>query len=73
MRMTKMLLLLAAGLAAGVTAAPAQDKFPSKPIKVEVPFGAGSATDIVIRIVGDETQAEGRAWLGMVAPEGTTG
>jgi tripartite-type tricarboxylate transporter receptor subunit TctC len=32
----------------------AQDKFPSKPIKVVVPFGAGSATDIVIRIVGEQ-------------------
>jgi tripartite-type tricarboxylate transporter receptor subunit TctC len=41
-----------------VTAASAQDKFPSKPIKVEVPFGAGSATDIVIRIVGDEMRHE---------------
>ncbi len=36
----------------------AQDKFPSKPIKVEVPFGAGSATDIVIRIVGDQMRQE---------------
>ena len=36
----------------------AQDKYPSKPIKVEVPFGAGSATDIVIRIVGDQLRHE---------------
>src|SRR5215207_8575400 len=36
----------------------AQDKFPSKPIKVEVPFGAGSATDIVIRIVGEQMRQE---------------
>ena len=36
----------------------AQDKFPSKPIKVEVPFGAGSATDIVIRIVGEQMRHE---------------
>ena len=33
--------------------AQAQDKFPSKPIKVVVPFGPGSATDIVMRIVGE--------------------
>lgn len=58
MKISKVLLLLAAGLAFGVTAASAQDKFPSKPIKVEVPFGAGSATDIVIRIVGDEMRHE---------------
>jgi tripartite-type tricarboxylate transporter receptor subunit TctC len=31
----------------------AQDKYPSKPIKVVVPFGPGSATDIVMRIVGE--------------------
>jgi tripartite-type tricarboxylate transporter receptor subunit TctC len=32
----------------------AQDKYPSHPIRVMVPFGAGSATDITIRIVGEQ-------------------
>jgi tripartite-type tricarboxylate transporter receptor subunit TctC len=32
----------------------AQDKYPGKPIKVVVPFGQGSATDIVMRIVGEQ-------------------
>jgi tripartite-type tricarboxylate transporter receptor subunit TctC len=31
----------------------AQDKYPSKPIKAVVPFGPGSATDIVMRVVGE--------------------
>jgi tripartite-type tricarboxylate transporter receptor subunit TctC len=48
--------LLSIAALAGV--AQAQDKYPSKPIKVEVPFGAGSATDIVIRIVGDQMRHE---------------
>jgi tripartite-type tricarboxylate transporter receptor subunit TctC len=39
--------------AAGGMEAAAQDKYPSKPIKVVVPFGPGSATDIVMRIVGE--------------------
>src|SRR5436853_7225994 len=56
--MSRVLLLVAAGLVLGPTAALAQEKFPSKPVKVEVPFGAGSATDIVIRIVGDQLRHE---------------
>jgi tripartite-type tricarboxylate transporter receptor subunit TctC len=40
-------------LALGGTHAQAQDKYPAKPIKVVVPFGPGSATDIVMRIVGE--------------------
>src|ERR1700745_4118623 len=41
-------------LALGGAHAQAQDKYPSKPIKVVVPFGPGSATDIVMRIVGEQ-------------------
>jgi tripartite-type tricarboxylate transporter receptor subunit TctC len=56
--MKRQFIFLAAGLvaaaSAAITPAGAQDKFPSKPIKIVVPFGPGSATDIVIRIVGDQ-------------------
>jgi tripartite-type tricarboxylate transporter receptor subunit TctC len=52
------LALLAVAAVATAAAAQAQDKYPSKPVKVEVPFGAGSATDIVIRIVGDQLRHE---------------
>src|SRR6476620_4639648 len=40
-------------LAVTAFGAQAQDRFPSKPVKVVVPFGPGSATDIVMRIVGE--------------------
>ena len=49
-RSTTLLLLV---LALGGADATAQDKYPAKPVKVVVPFGPGSATDIVMRIVGE--------------------
>jgi tripartite-type tricarboxylate transporter receptor subunit TctC len=54
MKRPGVLLLSAFVFAFGATSAPAQDKYPSKPIKVVVPFGPGSATDIVMRIVGEQ-------------------
>ena len=41
------------GLLAG-NAARAQDKFPSKPIRILLPYGAGSATDIITRIMCEQ-------------------
>src|SRR5215813_3592934 len=35
-------------------AAQAQDKFPSKPVRILVPYAPGGATDIVARIVGEQ-------------------
>lgn len=47
---------LAASLAAAVSGAVAQGKYPDHPVKVIVPYAPGGATDIVARIVGDEFQ-----------------
>lgn len=55
--MKRLLMLAAAVLLASATqAAMAQDKYPSRTIKVVVPYAPGGATDIVARIVTDEMQ-----------------
>jgi tripartite-type tricarboxylate transporter receptor subunit TctC len=41
-----------AGLSAGPRAAVAAEAWPNRPITIIVPFGAGSGTDIVTRIIG---------------------
>ena len=45
--------LLAAMAAAWVSPAAAQD-FPSKPIRIIAPFGPGTATDTVARVIANE-------------------
>jgi len=52
MRLASILLSLFCLAFAGPAAA--QDKFPSKPVKVVLPYGAGSATDIITRIVAEQ-------------------
>jgi tripartite-type tricarboxylate transporter receptor subunit TctC len=51
MKRLAMVLVSAVALTA---VAQAQDKYPNRQMHVMVPFGAGSATDITIRIVGEE-------------------
>jgi tripartite-type tricarboxylate transporter receptor subunit TctC len=46
-------LLLAMAAAAVASGAAAQSAWPSRPIKVIVPFTAGSTTDIIARVVGE--------------------
>jgi tripartite-type tricarboxylate transporter receptor subunit TctC len=54
--MKRLLLLLLLLSAVALVTAHAEDKYPSRSIRVMVPFGAGSATDITIRIVGEQVR-----------------
>ncbi len=53
MKRLSLMLLSAAYLAVSGISAMAADNYPSRPIKVVVPYAPGGATDIVARIVGD--------------------
>jgi tripartite-type tricarboxylate transporter receptor subunit TctC len=48
------ILLTAACLTLGLVPAEAQDRYPSRPIKILIPYAPGGATDIVARVVGDK-------------------
>jgi len=48
------MLLAALSVVCGVNLAAAQDKYPSRPVKIIVPYAPGGATDIVARILGDQ-------------------
>jgi tripartite-type tricarboxylate transporter receptor subunit TctC len=53
MKRLTLALLSAAALAIGGTAV-AQDKYPSKPVKIIVPYAPGGATDITSRLFGEQ-------------------
>jgi tripartite-type tricarboxylate transporter receptor subunit TctC len=63
MKRTVLALLSAASIAVtalAVTglAAQAQDKYPSKPVKIIVPYAPGGATDIVARVIGEHMRQD---------------
>ena len=57
-------LLTASCLVFGAMAAGAQDKFPTKPVRIVVPYAPGGATDIVARVVAEQMrQSLGQAFV----------
>ena len=52
------ILLTSACLALALAPASAQDKYPSRPIKILVPYAPGGATDIVARVLGDRVREQ---------------
>src|SRR4030081_2924032 len=54
MKRALLAMVSAACLALGGASGQAQDKYPTKPVKILVPYAPGGATDIVARIIGEQ-------------------
>ena len=54
MKRALLAMVSAACIALGGASAQAQDKYPTKPVKILVPYAPGGATDIVARIIGEQ-------------------
>jgi tripartite-type tricarboxylate transporter receptor subunit TctC len=63
-------LVVASILATLPAAAPCQEAYPSKPVRIIVPFAAGGVADMLPRIVGDKLAQK---WGQAVVVENTTG
>ncbi|MES2197700.1 MAG: tripartite tricarboxylate transporter substrate binding protein [Pseudomonadota bacterium] len=72
MKMRLIGVTLAAWLAllAAPTAGQAQDNFPNRPVRIVVPYAAGSVTDVFARIVAQNMQAQ---WNGTIIVESKSG
>jgi tripartite-type tricarboxylate transporter receptor subunit TctC len=52
--MKRLILALSVLCCLGLITAQAQDKYPSKPVKILVPYAPGGATDIITRLLADQ-------------------
>ncbi len=70
MNILKVLAVASAALLAAAGTAPAQQGWPAQTVKIIVPFGAGSITDSMARIIGDKLS---RTWSQSVVIENRPG
>lgn len=70
MRKLRLFVVLSAVIAAWAGLARAQEAYPSQPVRVIIPFPAGSTTDTLTRIVADQL---GRKWGKAVVVENVPG
>src|SRR6185369_7141299 len=69
-RITPSILGVLAALCLASTAAPAQDNYPSRVVRIVVPFPPGSGTDLLSRLVSDQLS---RKWNASVITENVPG